>query len=66
MEINKVRILSKCQSCDGKAYLPFKEDVDYKGQKYMRYKPCPICNGSGVTAKWITLAEFKHLLEQVD
>ena len=60
----KIKVLLKCDYCDGKAYLPFKEAVDYSGRKYMQYLPCPRCHGSGLQSKWITLAEYKQLLEQ--
>ena len=60
----KVKVLLKCEYCDGKAYLPFKEAVDNNGRKYMRYLPCPQCHGSGMFARWIDLAEYKKLLEQ--
>lgn len=60
----KVKILSKCEHCDGKAYLPFKEAIDSKGEKYMQFLPCPKCQGSGMTGKCINLTEFKQLLEQ--
>ena len=62
--IEKIHVLLKCEHCQGKAYLPEGESEDYKGRKYMRYKACPICNGSGVSAKWVALAEFRQLLEQ--
>ena len=62
--MEKFRILSKCEYCQGKAYLPEGEAEDYLGRKYVRYKPCPRCQGSGMVAKWVTLAEFQQLLEQ--
>ena len=60
----KVKVLLKCEYCDGKAYLPFMETVDNDGRKYMQYLPCPRCHGSGLFPKWIDLAEYKLLLEQ--
>jgi hypothetical protein len=62
--INKVKILSKCSYCDGKAYLPEGEAVDTKGEVYMRFLPCPKCHGSGLSGKWINLYELKQLLGQ--
>ena len=62
----KVKILSKCEHCDGKAYLPFKEAVDFKGETYMQYLPCPKCHGSGMTGKWIILPEFQKLLKEAE
>ncbi len=62
--IEKIHILLKCEHCQGKAYLPEGEAEDYMGRKYLRYKRCPRCQGSGMVAKWVTLAEFQQLLEQ--
>jgi len=58
----KVHILTQCERCNGKAYLPAGEAEDYKGEKYMRYQPCPYCEGSGNQERWITFAEFINLL----
>ncbi len=60
----KVKVLLKCEHCGGRAYLPFREAVDYSGQKYIQHLPCPECQGSGLEGKWITLDDFKQLLEQ--
>ncbi len=66
MENIKVKILSKCQDCDGQAYLPSCMGVDSRGEEYQRYLPCPTCNGSGKTGKWITLPEFQKLLKETE
>ena len=60
----KIHVLLKCEHCQGQAYLPEGEVEDYQGQKYVRYKPCPKCQGSGLAAKWVALAEVRQLLEQ--
>ena len=62
--IEKIHVLLKCEHCQGRAYLPEGETEDYMGRKYIRYKPCPRCEGSGMAAKWVALAEFRQLLEQ--
>jgi len=62
--IEKIHVLLKCEHCQGKAYLPEGEAEDYLGRKYIRYKPCPRCKGTGVSAKWVTLVELRQLLEQ--
>jgi len=62
--MEKFRILSKCEYCQGKAYLAEGEAEDYMGRKYVRYKHCPRCEGSGMVAKWVALAELRQLLEQ--
>ena len=46
----KVRILDRCEFCDGEAY--------------DRYRPCSMCHGSGNRAKWVSLREFADLLER--
>jgi hypothetical protein len=61
----KIRVLSKCQHCGGQAYLPVGEEVDAKGNTYMRHRPCPVCQGSGEAGKWVELPELALLLEQV-
>jgi hypothetical protein len=60
----KIRVLSKCHHCDGKAYLPIGEGFDFKGESYSRHIPCPVCEGSGLASKWVELPEFLLLLEQ--
>jgi hypothetical protein len=64
METIKVKILRKCQDCDGQAYLPSCMGVDSRGVEYQRYLPCPTCHGSGNTGKFITLLEFQRLLKE--
>jgi hypothetical protein len=34
--------------------------------EYQRYLPCPTCNGSGQSGKWITLLEFQKLLKELE
>ena len=60
----KVHILDRCQHCDGAAYLPIGEAESYAGEKYIRYEPCPQCQGSGNQAKWASLQEFADLMER--
>ncbi|MCJ7521279.1 MAG: hypothetical protein MUP21_03575 [Dehalococcoidia bacterium] len=50
----KVRILDRCEFCDGEAYIFVCEDVDSRGETYDRYRPCEVCQGSGNQAKWVT------------
>ncbi|MCZ2442830.1 MAG: hypothetical protein ACOYKH_04165 [Brevefilum fermentans] len=65
MEI-KVKILSKCQDCDGQAYLPSAKGIDSRGEEYQRYLPCPACKGTGQTEKWIALEELQTLLKGLE
>ncbi len=51
MKTIKVKILSKCQDCDGQAYLPSTMGLDSRGIEYQRYLPCPTCRGSSQTGK---------------
>ena len=60
----KVRILDRCEYCDGKAYISICEDVDARGETFDRYQPCEMCHGSGNRAKWVGLREFADLLER--
>ena len=60
----KVQILTHCTYCDGEAYIPIGEAESYSGEAYMRYSPCPMCQGTGNAAKWISLQEFTDLLEK--
>ena len=62
----KVQILTRCEHCHGQAYLPIGEAQDYQGNPFTRYSPCPMCNGSGQSAKWVELAEFTRLLVQAE
>ena len=62
----KVHILARCPHCDGQAYLPIGEAESYTGEVYLRYAPCPRCQGSGSVTRWISLQEFADLLEKAD
>jgi hypothetical protein len=60
----KVRILDRCEFCDGEAYIFDYEDADARGESYDRYRPCEMCHGSGNRAKWVGLRELSDLLER--
>ena len=60
----KVRILDRCEFCDGEAYIYDYQDVDTQGEAYDRYRPCEMCHASGNRAKWVGLIEFADLLER--
>jgi hypothetical protein len=60
----KVRILDRCEFCDGEAYIFDRQDVDSRGEVYDRYRPCEVCEGSGNQAKWVSLREFASLLDR--
>ncbi len=62
----KVQVLTHCEHCNGKAYVPIGEAEGYEGHKYTRYVPCPICDGSGNEPMWITLDDFAKLLRQAE
>ena len=60
----KVKILTKCEFCDGAAYLPIGEATSYASEKYMQYEPCPQCQGSGKHTKLVSFKELADLLDQ--
>ncbi len=60
----KVPILDNCPECKGQAYLPAGQEVSNSGETYMRYLPCPTCNGNGAKTRWVELAKFATLLHQ--
>ena len=60
----KVRILDRCEFCDGEAYVFVCEDVDARGETFDRYRPCEMCHGNGNRAKWVGLRELSDLLER--
>ena len=60
----KVRILDRCDTCEGEAYIFECQDVDTRGEPYDRYRPCEVCHASGNQAKWVSLREFADLLER--
>jgi hypothetical protein len=62
----KVKVLTDCEFCEGKAYLPIGEAEDSNGGIYTRYIPCKYCEGSGLMSKYINLVDFIRLMESVD
>ena len=59
----KVYILDRCQYCDGQAYLPVGEAVDWKGEKFTRYLPCHMCQSTGKRGRWVSLPDFLEMLK---
>ena len=62
--IVKVQILTRCEYCEGEAYLPAGEAESNTGEIYMRYEPCSVCQGSAKQTKWVSLREFAKLLDR--
>lgn len=60
----KVQILIPCEHCSGQAFLPVGEEVGYTGKHYIRYRPCPQCQGSGNQPKWVDLRNFANLVDE--
>ena len=56
--MDKVEILTTCDACNGKAYLPTEEVIFIGGWKYFRHKACSACQGTGRQLIWITLSEL--------
>ena len=61
----KVRILDRCEFCNGEAYIFDYQDVDSRAETYDRYRPCEMCNGSGNRVNWINQQDFSELLDRV-
>ena len=49
----KVRILDRCDTCEGEAYILECQDVDTRGEPYDRYRPCEMCHASILTSNFI-------------
>ncbi len=47
----KVRVLDRCEFCEGEAYIYDCQDVDTRGETYDRYRPCEMCHGGGNRVK---------------
>jgi hypothetical protein len=60
--MEKIPILTICQACSGRAYVPVGEEVSLTGAKYIRHRPCFACQGSGKQTNWIDVQEFAMLL----
>jgi hypothetical protein len=60
--MNKVQILTICQACSGRAYVPVGEETSCTGTKYIRHRPCFACQGSGKQVRWITLTDLVQML----
>jgi len=59
----KIQILTQCDQCSGKAYLPAGEAESTTGEIYTQYEPCSKCQGSAKQRKWVTLTAFAEMLE---
>ena len=62
MPTTKVQIKTKCELCEGQAYIPVGEAEAYNGEKYIRHLPCSCCQGTGLESRWVNLPDFLHLL----
>ena len=60
----KVRILDRCEHCEGDCYMPVGEFESYTGKRYIRHEPCPQCEGVGRQAKRVSLHEFACILDK--
>jgi len=61
----KVHILTKCEFCDGEAYIQEGEAISMDGEVYTHYRPCYYCKGKGELEKWVRLDEFLEMLTTV-
>jgi hypothetical protein len=59
----KVHILDRCEFCLGEAYVFVGEFADEDGNRYPRYLPCHVCEGTGERGKWVSLPDFLEMLK---
>jgi len=59
-------MLTDCDFCEGRAYIPIGEAEDSEGGMYTRYIPCSNCDGSVLRTKYINLVYFIRLIETID
>ena len=59
----KVQILERCTYCHGKAAFPIGEADNWKGEVYIVYSKCPICQGTGENSRWVSLPDFLEMLK---
>jgi len=60
----KVQILERCPYCKGVSVVFVEKAIDHNGKTYDRYRSCAMCHGSGMYPKWVSLEEFRKLLQQ--
>ena len=63
--MEKIQILTTCQACCGRAYVPVGEETSCTGTKFVRHRPCFACQGSGKQTRWIDVQEFANLLHAI-
>jgi len=61
----KILILTTCQDCKGRAYVPVCEETSGTGAKYIRHRRCFFCDGTGKQTHWIDLHEFTRMLTAI-
>ena len=66
MTTTQVHIKTRCNYCEGKAYLPYGEQNSGNEEFLPRYLPCPICQGTGLESKWISLTQLRILIDAID
>ena len=63
--MDKIKILTTCRACGGKAYIPMDEEMSTSGRTYVRHRPCYTCQGSGKEARWIDVQDFAQILKSI-
>lgn len=58
----RVRVLTECETSNGKAYMPAGKGPSSKFDESLRYLPCLHCKGTGEAGKWVELPEFLLML----
>jgi hypothetical protein len=56
----KVRILDRCEFCDGEAYIFDSQDADSRGETYDRYRSCEMCIGTENSVKKHRLSPLRY------
>jgi len=63
--MEKIQILTTCQACNGRAYVPVGDEVSPSGARYICHRPCFACQGSGKQTRWMDVQEFTMLLHAI-
>lgn len=60
--MNKIKICTKCQVCNGKSLVPTDETFIIGGQTRVCHIACDACNGRGKETRWIDEREATRVL----
>ena len=60
--MKKIKIISKCQVCNGKGLVPSDETFTIGGQIRVCHIACDSCNGRGKETRWVNESEATRVL----